>query len=144
MTSTFNPETFMNTSTTEAGSTKYTPVPEEDYPASIKEVKPREAKGRGILDINWEIVDERAKAATGMESSVVRQSIFLDLTESGGLDMGKGKNIPLNKLREAVNQNAPGKTWQPGMLLGQVALVKVTHRLVDDNIYADVKGVTKL
>ena len=144
--STFDPDSFMNTSTEEKGSTSFVPVPEkDDYVATIKSAKPRAVKGdKLILDINWVIDDAEAADATGLEFPQVRQSIWLDMTEQGGLDMGSGKNITLNRLREAVGQNGAGSPWKPGDLEGAQARVMVKHRLYEDATYAEVKGVTKL
>ena len=144
--STFDPDSFMNTSTEEAGSTSFTPVPErDDYTATIKSVKPRAVKGdKLILDVNWLIDDAEATNVTGMKFPQVRQSVWLDMTEAGGLDMGEGKNISLNRLREAVGQNQKGVSWKPGDLEGQMAKISVKHRLDGDNTYVDVKGVVKL
>lgn len=141
MSSVFDPNTFMNTTITEANSTTYTPVPEGEWVAVIKEVKPRAAKEAAILDILWAVDDPSVVEVTGMKTPIVRQSIFLDMTDAGGLDIGKGKNIGLGKLREAVDQNQKGRQWQPGNLVGQVAKIKVAHRVYEDAIQADVKGV---
>lgn len=145
--STFNPDNFLNTSTTEANDTKYSPVPEGEYPASVKEIKPRSTtSGKSILDVVWSIDDSSGTcfAVTGMKDNTVRQSIFLDITDSGGLDVGKGKNVQLGKLREALRQNQAGKAWRPGDLIGGVAKIKVSHRQDGDATYTDVKGVTSL
>lgn len=142
MASVFNPETFLNTSMTEALSTARVPVPEGEYIAVIKEIKPRAAKESAVLDIIWAIDDPEVAAVTGFESPQARQSIFLDLTEQGNLDLGKGKNVPLGKLREAVGQNQKGQSWMPGMLVGQVAKIKIAHRVYEGETQADVKGVT--
>ena len=144
MASVFDPNTFMNTSTTDAMETTYTPVPEGEWTGVIKEIKPRAAKEAAMLDVVWGIDDDQVVAAIGMKSPIVRQTVFLDLTETGGLDKGKGKNVQLGKLREAVGQNQNGKPWQPGMLIGQVAKIKVAHRMYEGEPQADVKGVTKL
>jgi hypothetical protein len=144
MSSVFNPDTFMNTSTTDALSTTYTPVPEGEWTAVIKEIKPRVAKEAIILDILWAVDEPEVIQATGMKVPIVRQSIFLDMTESGGLDIGKGKNIGLGKLREALGQNQKGQAWAPGNMLGGVAKIRVAHRMYEDTVQADVKGVTAL
>ena len=146
--STFNPDTFLNTETAEANSTSYIPVPEGEFQASIKAIKPRVlTDGRAVLDVTWIVDDEVARQETGMAEPSVRQTLWLDTTESGGLDFGKGKNVGLGRLREALGQNAPGKPWAPGMLVGGVAKVKVSHSIDKrDNvtINADVKAVLPL
>ena len=142
--STFDESAFMQNETTEQGSTQATPVPENDYVAVVKDIKPRPVKDdRMILDVLWSIDDPEATKATGMPFPTVRQSIWLDITESGGLDMSKGKNIGLNRLRDAVGQNVAGKVWKPTDLIGQAARVTVKHRMVEEIVYADVKATAK-
>lgn len=141
--STFDEAAFMQTETTEQGSTAATPVPENEYVAVIKDAKPRPVKDdRMILDVQWAIDDPEATKATGIPFPTVRQSIWLDMA-GVGLDMGKGKNVALNRLREAVGQNIAGKVWKPTDLIGQVARITVKHRIAEENVYADVKAVAK-
>ena len=143
--SAFNPDVFLNTETDSANSSTYTPVPEGEFTASIKAIKPRVlTDGRAVLDVTWTVDDEVARNETGMAEPSVRQTLWLDTTESGGLDFGKGKNVGLGRLREAVGQNQAGKPWAPGMLVGQVAKVKVGHSIDKRDgvtINADVKAV---
>lgn len=146
--STFNPENFMNSSTNEASDTQYLQVPEGEFSAVIDGVTPRTTQtGKALLNVKWKVIDEAAQEATGMAEPSVFQTIWLDISESGGLDMGKGKNVGLGKLREVLGQNKPGQAWSPGMLVGGVAKVKVAHSIDKrDNvtINAEVKAVTKL
>lgn len=137
----FDPDTFLNETVTEDLSTDYVPVPEGEFPAVIKEVKARVAKTSTILDVTWSIDDQGARDATGMEDPTVRQSIFLDISDSGNLDLGRGKNVQLGRLREALDQNRPGMAWTPNMLHGQPALVLVSHREWEGRTYADIKSV---
>jgi hypothetical protein len=138
---------LQNATFTESNSTTFTPVPEGEYIAAIRDAddcKLRSTeKGYLILDVSWTIDDAAATEATGVATPKVRQSIFLDTTEAGGLDFSKGKNIQLGRLRDALNQNQSGQPWGFGMLVGGVARVTVKHRMVDDQIYTDVKGVAK-
>lgn len=146
--SAFNPDTFLNTETEASSATSYTPVPEGEFNAAIKLIKPRVlTDGRAVLDITWTVDDETARNETGMAEPSVRQTLWLDTTESGGLDFGKGKNVGLGRLREAVGQNQAGKPWAPGMLVGQVAKIKVGHSIDKRDgvtINADVKAVLPL
>ena len=142
--SVFNPDAFLTQESTESNDTSFAPIPEGDYTAVIKEIKPRTTStGKAVMDVVWAIDDQDVREATGLSEPTVRQSIFLDLTDAGGLDFGKGKNVQLGKLREALGQNTPGQAWSPAMLSGNVARVNIKHRIVDQNIYADVKGVAK-
>lgn len=146
--STFNPDTFLNTETSEANATEYIPCPEGEFPGAIKSIKPRVlTDGRAILDVNWIVDAEEAREATGMAEPLVRQTIWLDTTETGGLDFGKGKNVALGKLREALGQNKPGKPWAPGMLVGGTGNLKITHSIDKRDgvtIQAEVKAVSAL
>lgn len=146
--SAFDPNTFMNTEVTESNATTYTPVPEGEFTASIKSVTPRVlTDGRAVFDLQWIVDDEQARNETGMAEPMVRQTLWLDITESGGLDFGKGKNVGLGRVREALDQNQSGKPWAPGMMVGGVAKIKVTHSIDKrDNVtvQANVSSVVKL
>lgn len=145
--STFDVNALQNATFTESNSTQMSPVPEGEYIAAIRDAddcKLRSTeKGFLILDVSWTIDDESVAAVTGMKTNKVRQSIFLDATEAGGLDFGKGKNVQLGRLREALGQNTAGQPWSFGNLIGSVARVTVKHRMVDDAIYTDIRGVAK-
>jgi hypothetical protein len=143
--SAFNPDTFLNTQTNEANDTVTIPCPEGEHPAAIKAIKPRVlSSGQAVLDVYWTVNSDEAREETGQAEPMVRQSVWLDVTESGGLDFGKGKNVSLGKLRDAVGQNQSGKPWAPGMLIGAAAIVKVGHSIDKrdgETIQADVKAV---
>lgn len=146
--SAFDPDNFMNSSTEEASDTQYVQVPEGEYPASIAAVTPRTTQtGKALLSIQWKVDSEEAREATGMAEPTVYGTIWLDLKEDGSLDMSRGKNVGLGKLRDALGQNAPGKPWSPGMLIGGVAKIKIAHsidRRDNVTINAEVKAVAKL
>jgi hypothetical protein len=149
--STFDPNAFANAQFTDANATTFAPIPEGEFVASVdKQAIRTTEKGNVILDVTWKIDDPQVAEETGIASPSVRQSIFLDITPSGGLDFGKGKNVGLGRLREALNQNNAGQPWSFGNLVGAVAKIRVTQRIVRDdatgveNIYNDVRGVTKL
>jgi hypothetical protein len=146
--STFDPENFMNISTEEASDTQRIEVPEGEYPAAVVAIFPRTTNsGKALISVQWKVDSEEARDATGQAEPMVFQTVWLDVKEDGNLDMGRGKNVGLGKLREALGQNAPGKPWSPGMLIGGVAKIKVAHSIDKrDNvtINADVKAVVKL
>jgi len=159
-------EQFLNSGIEGASETTFTPVPADDdgYICTIPEnglVGPREFDNKNggksvVLDINWEIVDDEKKAnvveVTGMANPRVKQSIFLDVIRGSddqvtGLAMGKGKNIGLGRLREALGQNDGKKKWSFKHLVGAMARVAVSHRSGQNGEeYAEVKrdGVTAL
>lgn len=146
MSSTFDPDMFMNTQTTDANDTQFAPVPIGHYQGAITKVEPRTAGDKPVLEVTWAISDQAARDATGLENPTVRQTIWLDVTPQGGLDNGRGKNVGLGKLRSALGQNTPGQPWSPGMLIGQAAGLEVSHRSGKEpgEVYAQVKAVTAL
>lgn len=150
--STFDPSSLLDTTTTEINDTKIIPIPEGEYLAVIDttEVKTWSSKdgtSSGLrLDVTYLIDDQAAKDATGREKLTVRQGVMLDLNEAGnGLDMGKGKNVALGRLREACDLNQPGQPFAMAMLPGRLVKIKVTQRPGNepDQVFNDVRGVTK-
>ncbi len=139
----FDSDTFMSGTVEGENSTVFIPVPEGEFQALAEKVESRNANGYVILDVTWSIDDDSVVTATGRDKNTARQSIFLDMTDAGGIDMGQGKNIQLGKLREAIGQNGPG-AWSPSMILGNVAKIRVAHRLYEGTTYADVKGTSAI
>lgn len=147
----FDPDKFMESVTSEAGSTKFEPIPSGDYTAIIEDVsKPRMAGERPVMDVIFKLMDVApdVQAQLGRQAFTVKKGYFLDVTKDGGLDLSKGKNIDLNRLREAVGQNVAGKPWKPLDLKG-AGPVKVQVSLRPDKnspdvIYNDVKSVGKI
>lgn len=147
----FDVNKLLATTFEDANSTESVPCPEGEYVARIEKIEPRvmttKNGDRAILTVHWAPSDGdgRIKAATGRDNVLVRQDIWLDMTEEGNLDMGKGMNVTLGRLRETFGQNTPGKPWGFGMLAGNVAKILVTHRTTDDGrVFAEVKSFTSL
>ena len=148
--SAFDAAAFMDATVSEVMDDKFIPVPAGEYPATATKVETRNWQGKkdpsqsGIaLDIQWEIEDQKVKEVTGRDKVTVKQGIMLDLTEQGGIDIGKGKNIALGALRTALGMNSPGQSFSFRMIEGRRAKVKVTQRVDGDKIYNDVAAVTK-
>lgn len=143
--SSFNPETFLNTEFSEAFDTVKIPCPEGEFQAMLKDFKVRvTTTGQVVMDIYWIVIAEEAQEATGQAEPMVRQSIWLDVLDNGALDGGKGKNVDLGKLRDALDQNQKGQLWTPGMLKGHVAMVKVVQSIDkrdNETVQADVRSV---
>lgn len=140
--SNFSADAFMGTEVEGVGETEYTPIPEAEYTALIKEVKADTTpKGNPFLELIWIIDSQEVRDLIGMDEPTVRQTLWLDINDGGGLEFGKNKNIQLNKVRSALGQN-DGKPWSPNMMRGQPATVLIKHRLGEQGqIYADVKAV---
>lgn len=147
----FNPDQFLDMQISESNDTKLVPVPVGEYVAVVEEVKCRQWQSKkdpsmsGLtLDLTWSLDDPAVKELLGRDKVTVKQGIMLDITESGGLDMGKGRNIGLGRLREAFSLNTPGQPFSFSMLNGRVAKVAVSHRIDGENLYAEVKNVAKM
>ena len=150
----FDPNTFMDMTVQDANSTVSVPVPAGEYIAFIETVAARQwnskddpSKAGMALDVTWNIDDQNVKQLLERDKVTVKQGIMLDVTEHGGLDMGKGKNVGLGRLREAVGLNNPGQPFGFKMLEGRPAKIVVSHRpdpKQPEVIYAEVKAVAKL
>ena len=147
----FSPEQFLDMQFDQANDTKVVPVPVGEYLAVVKEVKIRPwqskadpSKAGVALDLQWTIDDDGVNSLLGRDEVNCKQGVMLDLTEAGGMDMGKGRNIGLGRLREACGLNTPGQPFSVTMLTGRMARVKIEHRTDGENLYAEVKAVTKV
>jgi hypothetical protein len=145
----FDPKAFLDTPVEGANSTKIEPVPEGTYTALIQDVKAEPwqskdgSKSGGKITMQMVIDDAELSKKLDRERISIKYDIMLDLTESGGLDLGKGKNVRLGRLREAVGLNVPGKPFAFQMLEGQLVKAMVSQRIDGDDIYNDIKTVTK-
>lgn len=147
--SVFNPETFMGTTTEQAGDTTYTPPPAKEYERmQVMKVEGRQITSKKtatfgqtytMIEVTWELLDDDARKVTANDHPTARQSIFVDTLASGALDFGKNKNVPLGRLRDAVGQNKSGKKWAPSHLMGQFARGVVKHETNDET--GEVRGV---
>jgi hypothetical protein len=149
MTGTFDPSTFLNTQYDEALDTSRTPCPVGEYLAIADkvDVRPWAAKDGSSSGLKavilWDVQDDNVKQLLGYDKVVVPQEQMLDLTETGGLDMGKGKNVGLGRIREALDLNTPGQPFAFSMIQGRMAKVMVSHRAVGEDLYAEVKKLAK-
>lgn len=151
-TSNFDPDVFLSIQVDKALDTRVTPVPEGVYPGVIDEVKPKIITGKEtgieylLFEIFWLIDDPKVKEATGRDRVRSRQSVFIDRTPQGSLDISKGKNVQLGKLREAVHQNVSGQPWAPSMLIGAAARISVKHEKdkTTGDLYDQVVAATQL
>ena len=146
----FSAEQFLDMQVNESNDTKVIPVPVGEYLAVCKEVKVRTWTSKkdpsmsGIaFDLVWTIDDANVKALLGREEINVKQGIMVELTEAGGLDMGKGKNVGLGRLREAVDLNKPGQPFSITMVTSRMAKIAVKHRIDGETIFAEVGAITR-
>lgn len=145
----FDPQAFLDTQTTEANDTRVIPCPIGEWQGTAANVeiksgitKQGERAGEPWtkLNVKWEIVGTEANQAVERDKITVTQGIMLDLTPQGGLDVGRGKNTQLGRLREAVGLNTPGQPFSFRMIIGRSAKLAVVHRESEGNLYDDVKA----
>jgi hypothetical protein len=155
----FNAEQFLQTTVTEANSTELLNVPEGEYVAVSGPVTPENFRSYDIkkgdragtkgyaLDLEWMINDESGalKAYLG-RAPKVRHSLNLEIRADGSLEFGKGRNVELGRLRDALGQNGSGQPWAMPMLGSQVAKIKVKHTLdaATGRTYVNVTSVAKV
>lgn len=135
----FNPADFMNVTIEEANSTQRLLVPEGEYLAVVEKVECRPwtskadpTKSGVTLEITWSIQDPNILAQMDLPSVKLRQGVMLDFNDNGALDMGKGKNVGLGRLRAALDLNKPGVVFRFPDIVGKLAKVMVKHE-VDKN-----------
>jgi hypothetical protein len=149
----FDPQAFLDAQITEV-SVKRPPLPVGDYKAIIGEVTSRQWTGKDDptkTGIAWDIpltleIPESIQTEMGvaMASLNVKDSIMLDVTEAGTIDLGIGKNGKLRRYREACDLNKPGDVFSARKLTGCAVLVKIKHEIWEDNILEKVSSVAKL
>jgi hypothetical protein len=151
----FDAQNFMNAVYTEVNDTKIIPCPAGEFHAQIEKIEPKSGIiGKGertgetwaSIQVTYVIEDQAVKQLVGRDTVKVIDGVMLDLTQSGGLDMGKGKNISLGRLREATGLNSPGKPFSPMMLVGQRVKVSVRHvpgHKDPSSLQAEISGVVK-
>jgi hypothetical protein len=159
---TFDPDTFMNqTVDAPKGDTVMQQCPEGEFRAMIDDFDSNafrsgeageQAKNPGkpytIFSPGFVIEDAAVAQMLGRDKVVVgHKGMFLDFAADGSLDFGKGKNVDLNRLRDAVGQNVAGP-WSFANLKGAgPVMVKVVHepdRKDPEKKYAKVTRVTKI
>ena len=149
--SAFDPDQFLAQTVEQANDTKVVPCPAGEFMGYVKDFKARQWTSKkdpsnsGVaLDITWSVDDLGVKQLLDREEVTVKLGIMLDMTEQGGLDMGKGKTVGLGRLREALGLNVPGQAFSFPMLSGRVAKLTVAQRVDGEDIYAEVKMVAKV
>ena len=145
----FDPNAFFDQVVESAGSTEVVPIPAGEYLATIdkKEVtqwtKKDDPTVSGLkLKVTWSLEDQPVRDLLGRDKVTVVQDIMLDLTDHGTLDMGKGRNVELNRLRAALDLNVSGFSFH--QFDGRMARITVKQdqdRNDPSKFYARVKAV---
>ena len=134
MTSAFDPQILLS-ATTEEVLERRAPLPIGDYTATIGEITARAWSSRDgtksgmALDVPLIIeVPAEVQADLGLNPTLTfKDSIMLDLTETGGIDYSKGKNGRLRLYRDALDMNKKGEAFAPMLMTGRYIKVKIGH-----------------
>ena len=129
------------------------PLPVQDYLAIIGEVTcvPWQSKTdtsksglRYVVPLNLQVPPD-IKASLNLSTDTVKltDSIMLDLTEQGTIDLAPGRNNGLRKYREALGMNKPGEPFSARRMQGQPILVKLEHEMYQGEVQERVGGVAK-
>ncbi len=152
-TSMFSPESFLDAQITEASVRRPPLTAGIDVIGLIKDVKARAWTGKddpsksGIaMDVTIE-VDLNGypaeKARLGIDKVVLFDSIMLNLTDSGAIDMAPGKNGRLRQYREALGMNTPGEVFSFRNMPGRPIRAKIKHDTWQGEINDKVDSVAK-
>lgn len=95
------------------------------------------------IPLEIELPEDEAKRV-GQAKITITDSIFLDTTPTGGLDMAPGRNRGLRRYYDATGLNKPGTTMNH--LPGQRVKVLLKHDVAKDgsgDLYERVDTITK-
>lgn len=159
MTSQFDPNAFLDATTTDA-SVRLPPLPIGDYRATIDELKGNTWQSKDGLksgskfDVTLKIdplsgpardaKDAEGKPLDWPPSLTVSDSIMLEVTDSGAIDYGVGKNGRLRMYRDATGLNVAGASFSPRQLVGRQILVNISHREYQGDLFNNVGKLAKL
>jgi len=157
MSSSFNPETFLDAQVNEANE-KRPPMPTENpdtenglYMAVIGEIKTDSGTiGKGDrVGQPWisRLIPLRIQVPPAVQGLglppelTITDRAFLDLNAGGGLDNSKGKNRRQKDYRDATGTNIAGVPWSWRQLQGKMVSVKINHELYDNQIQERIGAV---
>jgi hypothetical protein len=131
---------FLNTKTQEAYDTEFLLIPKGEFAGviqpftkdSIRNVVAEDDTVYCVLDVNVETTDPAVLQAVQRKKAAARGSIFLDVVRDStgritALEEGKGKNVSLGLLREALGQNIKGRVWSISEMVGMAVFFTVDH-----------------
>lgn len=156
--SAFDPQAFLDASTTEAA-TRRSALPVENpaspdglYTGILGEPKPRTFAGKKdptktyfavdipvTIDVPGQLQDS-LKLPPQLQ---LTGGGFVDLNDAGLVDWSPGRNTTLRKYRDATGTNVPGQSFNLRMLQGKVVKVKVENELYNGDIVDKVSNVLK-
>ncbi len=147
----FDPDAFLDATLPGGNSTKRELLPMGVYKAYVSKIEikngtvqkegPSYGKPWVALNIQWAIEDQPVNAAMEQSKIFIYDSCFLDLDDDGRPAMGKGKNVQLGRLREALGVNTGPIQFRA--LEGRPATINVIHEPYKEDMQVRVKSYAK-
>lgn len=155
--SVFDPAVFLDAQQSEAN-VKRDPIPTENpdstdgcYTAVIGEVTTKSGTiGKGDkIGQPWASMVVPLKLQLGPQVQAkglspefqITDMVFLDLTPSGSIDNGKGRNNAQRAYRTALGMNNPGEPFSWRATQGKIVKVKIKHEMYQESIQERVAVV---
>ncbi len=91
--------------------------------------------------------DVQQSLGLDMPTIKLKYGVMLDLTPTGGIDQAPGKNGGLRRLREALDLNKPGVSFNLRQPTGKPARFKISHREYPEgsgDLFEDIVGIAKV
>lgn len=158
----FNPESFLDATTTEE-LVRRPPLPAgRDFTSTLKGVKIRTwqgkkdpTKGGIVADVTHEFdltaYPDVRTALGGIDKVVITDGIMLDLTEQGNIDYSPGKNGKLRLYRDACGLNKAGEPFAIRMFEGRMVRTRIKHVPTENigpdgrpEVYDNIETVAKV
>jgi hypothetical protein len=149
-------DALISTKINEKLDTNFPVPPEKEYIARIgtprehikewfRSVKRDDGTQTATLNIPFVLQDEDVRRQMGVRQLTSRLTIWLDTEISGALATGKGKNVSLGQLLEALGQNGD-TNWDFEKLInaGPVKVITSNSTGKDGKQYSNVTKVAKL
>lgn len=155
MTSAFDPQSFLNAQITEVNEKRplipadNPETPDGMYTAVIGEIKDTKSGtiGKGdktgqpwlSVQVPLRIQLPPSVQAMGLPAEFqFTDGVFIDLTPTGAVDNGKGKNARQRIYRDATGTNVSGEPFAWRMLQGKVVKVKIVHKPYNDSFVENI------
>ena len=147
--SVFDADQFLDVSIDEANTRRPPITAGLDYEAEIGEIKTASGEKDGKSWVSMVVplkisVPPDQQERLGTSEITLTDRVFLDLTDSGTLDNGVGKNRGQRQYRDATGLNNPGQPFSWRMLQGRRVKVKVGHEMYNNEPQERVQGVAKI
>ncbi len=158
MSSMFDPQQFLDATTTEALERR-PPLPTENpddpnglYTAVIGEVKFVDGVIKNgdragqqwvqmVVPLRIQVPSQVQAVVGGAAELTMTDRPMIDVLPNGSLDYSVGKNRGLRIYRDATGLNVKGEPFSPRMLQGKIVKVKVMHEIYQDQPMEKVKEV---